>query len=298
MDYSLSTLKELIPYSGTYTDIAAWKIAKSLSAGGDYCFISDYPAGILINNTKFNEALVNVIGGSQPEDIRNIIINGEDGGKSKYSINNNLSLNDFVSENVMKYTKSSNVNPFIFETDTTKVFFRTEIDAILENSNIKTIWGIDKIEFTHMLNNYSKYGYSSRNDALVGISDIFKLKTLNELDNVKITYSTNVNGDIYISSVNTSEIGGGKSEFSTNFPEIKVNGTKTVGETVFGFESDAKFAEKYPKLADMFKSKPEYKIYAKLLAAWEEHPEKRSAISSYISNFSTNYEKFSEMLTI
>ncbi|HAU84669.1 MAG TPA: hypothetical protein DCW90_03930, partial [Lachnospiraceae bacterium] len=296
LDFKGKAGTELIPYSGCYDYTPAYQIADAMTKGGGYSYISNYEAGQLLNNGDFQKGLQNVVGGADAGKISDTIINGKNWGKTSYG--NYLSLNDFVSEKVMLGATSGNVDPLLFNTDTGKVFFRTELDAILENKNIRTIWGVDKARVADMLTNYDKYGLASKADAQKFLADTWKFNTLDKLQDVKvdygITYDPNTGqGKLVPTRVDATAIGGDVSEFNKGLPK---QGSMTIGELEFGFASDEALVKKYPGIADMLANNKDLKLATKIMDAMNKGVTEEGEMSPQLSKFLANYGKYNDTL--
>jgi hypothetical protein len=157
----------VIAYNGGMygTEIPAWQFADvaSNSSNGTLVYISDFEAGKLLNNQDFKFAVQQAVG----EDLAKNILHGTfdvDGNRTPYSVNGVLSLDDYVSKQIMLQAEG-NVVTFTTELKDHSVFTQTELQTILDNPKVTSINGIAKEELTSILNN-TKYGftYSQRMD--------------------------------------------------------------------------------------------------------------------------------------
>ena len=296
MDYTIKGDSKLIPYSGTYAEIPAWQIAWAMSSNDGYVYISNFDAGLLINDRAFIELLNNTIGGDNDATaIVEDLTGGQNNYTSQYALDDILSLNDFVSKTVMEKCARGDLQPLIFETNIEKVFFRTELPALLENPEVNSLWGISRTEIIDMLNNYESYGFSTKEAAVEGISEIFHLNTMSYLDSIEVNYIFNVDARPQIVSIDATSVDGGVHTFIEG---AVATGSKTIGEAVEGFKSDIELRNSYPELAKILDVKPEYKIYAKYMDKWIAHPGQRMAIADKLSKFESNYKNLAKMSEI
>lgn len=117
------------------------------SADGSYAYISSTKAGKLFNDTGFTEAVRDIlIEPSLKNKRNNLIFNGTNAsGTIQFSDGTSAqAFNDFFSQNYIENLTCSNVRTLISGDYTMNCFGRTEFLKILENTNIKTINGIDK----------------------------------------------------------------------------------------------------------------------------------------------------------
>ena len=158
IDFSFPKGTTIIGYSGESNGTAAWEIVKQISEsmGEAVVYISDLPAGQLINDEGFKRALKDLL--DDGEIINKIISgyeNGErlEGGKCGYG--DYLSLDDFVSTKLMGESIGVSDNIIIFipeEVNPNKVFATTEIEKVFENNTFKYINGIPKEELAAIYN--------------------------------------------------------------------------------------------------------------------------------------------------
>lgn len=160
MDFSLKEGTTVIGYTGNSNDSNCWRIAKNVSETyeGGAVYISDLPAGALLNDTDFKEAIYELFDENEAVQVK--VINGYDisnggwnnavrleGGSCGYG--DLLSLDDFVSSKLMGETVGASSNLIIFcpeEVDMTKVLPVTEMKNILANDTWQYINGIPKSE--------------------------------------------------------------------------------------------------------------------------------------------------------
>lgn len=107
MKFSVSKGCTVIAYTGTYNAIASYKVEDKVSQflGDSAIYISDLPAGELLNDDGFKEAMESLIGEENISRICSGYINGEyttryAGGScsDKGVLKDILSLDDFVSK--------------------------------------------------------------------------------------------------------------------------------------------------------------------------------------------------------
>jgi len=136
----------IIAYNGTIDDILAWKLAKAVSQGSNntLIYISDTPAGKLLNDTSFITAVEAALGGDETL-TSNIIDGSKVGGvRTPYGVGNVLSVNDFVSEQVMAANAKGNVIVFANNITADSVLAQTEIPKLLEMTEVTSIDVISK----------------------------------------------------------------------------------------------------------------------------------------------------------
>lgn len=153
MKFSLPEGTIVIAYTGTYNDVplhtTAKAVAKTMGDGASY--ISNLPAGELLNDKVFQKTMKKLVG---EENLPKILSGYTDdtwtkrlpGGSCGFG-ENLLSLDDFVSKKLMGETKGANSNIIVLTPagiDVTKVFATTELDQIFNNITFDTINGIPK----------------------------------------------------------------------------------------------------------------------------------------------------------
>lgn len=160
MDYSLPENGTIIGYTGKSKGKDVYLIVgKATKASENNAkYISNLPAGKLLNNEKFKEAMLNLF--DQNENDVAKIVNGCDisnggwenavrleGGSCGYG--SFPALDDFISAKLMGEATGVSNNIIIFapeNIDSTKVFATTEIEQIFKNSTFEYINGIPKSE--------------------------------------------------------------------------------------------------------------------------------------------------------
>lgn len=153
MDFSVPEGATIIVYTGNYNGINAWEVAEQISEAmgdGAVC-ITDLPAGKLINDDVFQDALYRLLNndGGLVDKIVTGYENGVrlEGGSCGYSVY--LSLNDFASSKFTGESTRVSENLIIFapgELEPSKVFATTELERIFANDSFKYINGIPKEE--------------------------------------------------------------------------------------------------------------------------------------------------------
>ncbi|WUR13783.1 hypothetical protein E7V67_001375 [[Empedobacter] haloabium] len=148
-----------IPYSGKAGDEPGWKMAKAMSENGDgkVFYISDTPAGQLLNAGRFRDAVAAAAGGKDEKagkELASTLIDGpqkSDGTRSRYAIDNIPAINDQVSDKLMRQTARGDVRTITPAAETDKVFVSTELPALLQTPRVTAINGIPKEELNRTL---------------------------------------------------------------------------------------------------------------------------------------------------
>lgn len=140
---------KVIPYSGNAGDMFCWKLVSAMSAGGEgeVFYISDTPAGRALNDGPLRTAVLVAAGGADLDMGKTLaghIFDGpwEDGVRSKYAVDNMVSLNDFVSDRLMREMAAGNVHTATPGAPVDRVFVQTELPALLESPRVTAINGI------------------------------------------------------------------------------------------------------------------------------------------------------------
>ena len=184
----------VIAYNGSNygTGIPAWELARAASdsSNGTLVYISDFDAGKLINNDNFNTAVTNAVG---DPDLTNEILHGAkdaNGYRTPYGTGGILSLDDYVSKQIMMKVEG-NVVTFTTEMKDCSVFTQTELQTIMDNPKVTSINGIPKTELTAILND-TKYGftYTERMDL---VRETIAVQS--RLDLADVSYATKLNID-------------------------------------------------------------------------------------------------------
>ncbi len=161
MNFSLPEGTTVIAYTGTYNDVKLYTTAEAVTQtmGDGARYISNLPAGKLLNDVGFKKAMIKLVG---EENIPKIISGYTDGTWSQRIGNgscgygeNLLSLDDFVSKKLMGETVGANSNLIVLAPagiDGAKVFGVTELDEIFQNDTFKTINGIPKAQLQAIYN--------------------------------------------------------------------------------------------------------------------------------------------------
>jgi hypothetical protein len=93
----------IIPYNGMIGNDSAWQVAEatSNSSNGKLIYITDTPAGQLMNNDYFKLAVREAVG---DPNVADAILGGArdaNGVRSPYGVGDILSVNDYLSERAM-----------------------------------------------------------------------------------------------------------------------------------------------------------------------------------------------------
>lgn len=148
-----------IPYSGKAGDEPGWKMAKAMSESSDgkVFYISDTPAGQLLNAGRFRDAVAATAGGKDEKvgkELASTLIDGpqkSDGTRSRYAIDNIPAVNDQVSDKLMRQAARGDVRTITPAAETDKVFVSTELPALLQTPRVTAINGIPKEELNRTL---------------------------------------------------------------------------------------------------------------------------------------------------
>lgn len=153
MDFTVPNNTTIIGYSGESNGKRCFEIVHKITEnqGDGARYISNLPAGKLLNDPEFVDELEKIIGHDNIDSlVHGYGKNGKrlDNGSCGYG-NGIISLDDFVSAKLMGETVGSSNNIIIFVPETidpTKVFATTEIEQIFKNSTFEYINGIPKSE--------------------------------------------------------------------------------------------------------------------------------------------------------
>lgn len=131
---------KLILYSGKHGE-NMWKYAEAASEmGKGYYYISNTEAGRLITNGDIFDKIGDICNNNSVM-IDRIYGNSSAGERrNRYTVGNQLSLNDRISENLVKNAKG-NVTVWAPNGETNKVFSDTELRILLTNENVTSING-------------------------------------------------------------------------------------------------------------------------------------------------------------
>lgn len=157
MDFSVPDGTTIILYTGQSNRKNVWEIVENTSdlLGDSASFISNLPAGELLRNKAFKDALMDLV--DKDVNTFNKITSGNDngvrleGGSSGYG--DYLSLDDFVSKKIVSGSTNASNNLIFFcpeEVDMTKVLPITELPAALNNGTYEYINGIPKSMFVDL----------------------------------------------------------------------------------------------------------------------------------------------------
>lgn len=137
---------KVIPYSGNAGDIPCWKLVSAMSAKGEgeVFYISDTPAGRALNDDELLIAVATAAGGADPdvgEKMARRIFDGpvENNVRSNYVVDDVMSLNDFISDRLMREMAAGDVRTATPSALPDKVFVQTELPALLENPRVTAI---------------------------------------------------------------------------------------------------------------------------------------------------------------
>lgn len=140
---------KVIPYSGNAGDIPCWKLVSAMSAngGGDVFYISDTPAGRVLNDAEVRLAVAATVGGNDVDfgnKLADNIFDGpfENGVRSKFAVDDVIALNDFVSDRLMREMAAGDVRTATPAALPDRVFMQTELPALLQNERVSAINGI------------------------------------------------------------------------------------------------------------------------------------------------------------
>jgi len=141
----------LLLYTGTVDNVPFWEIAKTIAteSNGKLFYISNTPAGKLLLDSTFQREVAITIGGAIPDDtMRARIFSGEWSGDirtSRYAVDDLLSLDDFVSRDMIIKTAQGDLKTFSALATGDRVFAQTELYAALfEAPGVTSIDGISK----------------------------------------------------------------------------------------------------------------------------------------------------------
>jgi hypothetical protein len=136
----------IIAYSGDVGDTRAFKIAAAMSRDGkgDVFYISDTPAGKLLRENEFKNAVIDVIGGVDETAGRsgaNRLIHGfksETERVDRFATGDVLPLDDYVSQRIMKEARGD-LRVLVPKALPDRVFYQTELPELLDNKDVKSI---------------------------------------------------------------------------------------------------------------------------------------------------------------
>ncbi|WP_332853587.1 calcium-binding protein [Duganella sp. S19_KUP01_CR8] len=144
-----------VAYSGDIGSLPAWSYAKALSqaGSGEVFYISDTPAGQLLNAKDFKDAVIGALGGDDTDAGRKAQarlfsgewadVNGKSTRVSNFGAGDVLALDDFVSNRMMAQTAYGDVRVLTAMAGTDRVFVQTELPALLNNPRVTAINGMD-----------------------------------------------------------------------------------------------------------------------------------------------------------
>ncbi|PKN89267.1 MAG: hypothetical protein CVU51_01055 [Deltaproteobacteria bacterium HGW-Deltaproteobacteria-1] len=184
----------IIPYNGEMGTNMAWQLAEAASknSNGDMIYITDTPAGQLMKNGDFADAVTRAVG---DPNLANAILGGADvnGVRSPYGVGDVLSVNDYLSERAMLANAKGDVITFTANATADSVWAQTELPSLLRSSDVTSINGLPKADLLDMINNAKDLGYSEAN-ALAIVREAISLKSRTDLADLQI--AKNANGEI------------------------------------------------------------------------------------------------------
>jgi hypothetical protein len=141
----------VIGYSGDVGDKRGYQVAAAMSRNGEgkVFYISDTPAGKLLNNPEFEKAVIAATGGADflaGQKAALLLINGFDENNKrveKYAVGKVLPLDDRVSQRMMGEA-SGDVRVLVPNALPERVFYKTELPALLDNPNVTAINRVPK----------------------------------------------------------------------------------------------------------------------------------------------------------
>lgn len=147
----------VISYSGKIGDVDAWRYARAMSEGGkgDVHYISDTPAGQLLNSEKLRVAVQKAVGGFDGkfgEQWQGRIFNGHftpDWAKrlSPNAIGDKPALDDLVSARMMRTQAYGDVRSLTATAASDRVFRCSELRALMENEKVTAINAVPKAAY-------------------------------------------------------------------------------------------------------------------------------------------------------
>jgi Ca2+-binding RTX toxin-like protein len=134
----------LIAYTGETAGTKNYLIAAELSASsnGTLFYATDTDAGALLSSKPFEDAVRKAVGDFEMADA---IMHGREvnGLREPYGVGERLSIDDLVSKNIMM-SASGDVLTITTDIQADKVFWATELPALLANEQVNTINGIPR----------------------------------------------------------------------------------------------------------------------------------------------------------
>jgi len=147
--------EKLILYGGWNGEVPMWKVADGASkSGAGFYYISNTDAGKLISpfNDEFHNLIREVC--NYNEDLKDRLYgnpNAANGTRSAYVTDDCLSINDYISSNIVKSAKGD-VTIWIPNGKENTVFPDTELRDVLKNAEITSINGVPKEVFIDTYN--------------------------------------------------------------------------------------------------------------------------------------------------
>lgn len=179
-DASWATDARPIAYSGMLGDTPSFQLAKAISeaSGGKLFFISDTPAGELLNSTGLEDAVAKAVGGTDTDlgaKVQARIFRGDWSGStrtSKYAVGDLLALDDFISDRMIGETAWGDLRTITATSQSDRVFAQTELIKAMAEPKITSINTVPKEVYQAI---YDKTGsWEAVNDAVSAAS--FKLQ--------------------------------------------------------------------------------------------------------------------------
>ena len=155
-------------YQGALGGTGIWQYARGASQGahGELFYISDTPAGQLLNSSELKKAMGKQIGGTGSVDneaygkkVTDLIFDGQFDDNynrtSRYGVGDQLALNDVVSRKLAITHANGDVLIFSQDVKANTVLTDTELVEILKSSAVKSINGVPIEVFHEILKNGS-----------------------------------------------------------------------------------------------------------------------------------------------
>jgi len=155
-------------YSGKVGDVPAWQIANQIGSagGGNIVVIGDTPVANFLEDPRFISALENIVGTGDATVIKTHL-NGTiapDGTRT-------LGMWDITSKNLAQ-AASGDVRTITPLAEQGKVFIQTELPALLNNPNVKSINGHSIEDFRTLYERGGKNADALQDVAKAGINGV------------------------------------------------------------------------------------------------------------------------------
>lgn len=140
-------------YGGRFSaDVQGFEAAKAIShsSGGGIFYITDPPAGKLLNDSALRGLVADVIGGSNAASLADQIFDGkfvDNVRASSKAIGNLLAISDFVSQRMMIETAHGDVRILAPFAENGRVLGDTELPSLLVKEAVTKLNGIPKAVF-------------------------------------------------------------------------------------------------------------------------------------------------------